>query len=370
MYIRAFYISSEKRLTELRQRFQSEIPLCDQGRYLFQLILTTPKDREHFLHISPEIHKVCRQSGKAFLCSEDGMEDLVAYLPVLRDAWARFKSKRKPVWEFESRILDFNQGPFIMGILNVTPDSFSDGGKYFDVSRAVDHALQMEADGAAIIDIGGESTRPGSDPVSEEEELKRTIPVIRAIRKQSKVLISIDTYKSRVAKDALAAGADMVNDISGALFDPDMIPLVRDANCPIIAMHIKGTPKHMQENPQYDDVVAEVYDYFYNLSQTFKAEGVTRFCIDPGIGFGKQLEHNLHILRDLCDFQYLNQPVLIGLSRKSMLGQVLGRAVHQRFSGTLAANLVAWENGADILRVHDVRDTADAFKMRRAIIYS
>jgi dihydropteroate synthase len=228
----------------------------------------------------------------------------------------------------------------------------------------------MEADGASIIDIGGESTRPGSEFVELEEELNRTIPVIREIRKHSSVLISIDTTKHEVARQALLAGADMVNDISAGEFDPKMISVVRQAGCPFIAMHIKGTPKTMQREPDYGNAVDEIYAYFADRTAEIAKQGVTNVIIDPGIGFGKQLRHNLQILRDLKEFQYLGYPVCVGASRKSMIGEITGNEVNERLSGTLGAHLVAWINGADLLRVHDVRETAEALKVARAILHS
>lgn len=273
-----------------------------------------------------------------------------------------------PVWQWgHKRRLDFRHAPFIMGILNVTPDSFSDGGKYFDSAQATDRALQMVSEGATIIDIGGESTRPGADPVGAEEEMKRVIPVIEAIRRHSDILISVDTYKSSVAEQALQAGADMVNDISGAQFDTQMAEVVRRAGCPLIVMHIKGQPRNMQKNPYYEDVVAEIYAYFEERIRILTSAGLSMVAIDPGIGFGKRVTDNLQLLRDLKDFTFLNRPVLIGTSRKSFIGAVLGKETDQRLFGSLATQLLAIENGAQIVRVHDVAATADVLKMYRSV---
>lgn len=267
--------------------------------------------------------------------------------------------KREPRWEFNGRALDFNDGPFIMGILNVTPDSFSDGGKYLNREKALEHALKMVDDGADILDIGGESTRPGAVSVSAAEEIERVIPLIDEVRKQSDTILSIDTYKSEVAEAALKAGAHMINDISGGTFDKNMGPVAGDAGCPMVVMHIKGTPKNMQKNPYYEDVIEEIYDYFWDRIKVLNRQNVTKIIIDPGIGFGKRLEDNLTIIKDLKDFEYLTCPVMIGLSRKSFLGQITGKDTAHRLAGTQAANYAALESGANILRVHDVTETKD-----------
>jgi len=243
-----------------------------------------------------------------------------------------------------------------MGVLNVTPDSFSDGGQYLDTKSAVFHALKMAEQGADIIDIGGESTRPGSDPVSINDELARVIPVIESIRGESTIPISIDTYKSIVARAAIAAGANIINDISGLNFDPEMVNIVRDHRVPIIIMHIKGTPKNMQVDPQYDDLIQEVIDYFQKQIDFCRDNGVpkSKIILDPGIGFGKRLNDNFILIRELKRFTELGYPVLIGPSRKSFIGLTLGLPVEQRFEGTAAAITAGIMNGARIIRVHDV----------------
>ncbi len=368
MYIKPYYLSSEKRVSGLNQRFNLALSPGTVGQYIFRLVLNQPEDREILLPASEQLNHLALLGATEYLFNSDDMDALVRILPDLSVDWKRFNAQEKPLWKMTRKTLDFSQGPFIMGILNVTPDSFSDGGSFTTLTKAMEHALQMEADGAHIIDIGGESTRPGADAVTLEEELERTIPVIREIRRQSSVLISIDTYKSEVAKEALNAGADIINDISGATFDSEMIPLVRQARVPFIAMHIKGTPKNMQSRPEYVDVVDDVYAYFYDRKEVFRQNNLSMAALDPGIGFGKLLEHNLLLLRDLKDFQYLGFPLLIGLSRKSMIGQVLDRDVDERLSGSIAANILSWLNGADIIRVHDVRETADALNMAQAIL--
>ena len=244
----------------------------------------------------------------------------------------------------------------VMGILNVTPDSFSDGNKFIDSERACSHALEMIKQGADIIDIGGESTRPGSDPVSEETELNRVIPVIEMIRNHSEIPISIDTNKSVVAEKAINAGADIVNDISALTFDLRMTSVVARSNAPVILMHIKGTPKNMQENPGYTDIVSEIIQYFQDRIEYSITQGISKenIILDPGIGFGKSVEDNFTILKNIYEFRKLGYPILVGPSRKSFIGATLNRNVDDRLLGTAAAVSASIMNGADIIRVHDV----------------
>ena len=255
----------------------------------------------------------------------------------------------------------------IMGVLNVTPDSFSDGGNFMDVGAAVAHALQMEEDGADIIDVGGESSRPGAEPVSEEEELERVIPVIDGIRRNSQVLISVDTYKSIVADSALQVGANWINDISGLRSDPRMIEVAKSYDCPFVVMHMKGTPKTMQQNPTYEDVVGEVDLFFGERIKTLSEQGINNLILDPGIGFGKGLEDNLTLIRESGRFKGHGFPVLVGPSRKSFIGMITGQAEDQRLAGTLAAIQVLFQNGVNILRVHDVRETKDYLQVSSAL---
>ncbi|KAF0143372.1 MAG: dihydropteroate synthase [Nitrospirae bacterium] len=268
--------------------------------------------------------------------------------------------------------LDFSKRTYIMGILNVTPDSFSEGGTYFDKSLAIKRAYEMAGEGADIIDIGGESTRPGSEPVSLEEELRRTIPVIEAIAKDIKAPISIDTYKSDVAKKALDAGASMVNDISGLRFDPDMPKVVSQYKVPVVIMHIKGNPKTMQQKePVYEALIPEIMDYLRMSIRLAVKFGIDedKIIIDPGIGFGKTFDHNLEIIKNLHEFTLLEKPVMIGPSRKAFLGKILNDApASERLEGTAAAVAISILNGANIIRVHDVKEmkkvalVADAVK--------
>lgn len=246
-----------------------------------------------------------------------------------------------------------------MGILNVTPDSFSDAGKFFKLDDAVKQGIKMAEDGADIIDVGGESTRPGSNPITIAEELSRVIPVIESLSKQINVPISIDTYKARVAKEALDAGAQMINDISALRFDPEMKKFAKEFEVPIVLMHIKGTPRNMQENPTYEDVISEITEYLRQSIHIALEAGISRekIIVDPGIGFGKRLEDNLNILKNLKKFSILNCPVLIGCSRKSFIGKILDLPVEERLEGSLAVLAVVIMNGANIVRVHDIKES-------------
>jgi dihydropteroate synthase len=258
----------------------------------------------------------------------------------------------------------------IMGILNVTPDSFSDGGRFVAKESVITQAAAMVEAGADIIDVGGESTRPFAEPVSVAEELDRVIGAIVAIRKYHTIPISIDTTKAVVAREALAAGADIINDISALRFDPEMIALVRATEVPVIIMHMKGTPRDMQKNPVYDDVVAEVASFLDERLQWAEKMGVARerFIVDPGIGFGKTVTHNLLIIKRLREFTSLGCPLLVGHSRKAFIGTVLGREVDDREIGTAAVSVLAMLNGAAILRVHDVAKTVQAVRMAEAVM--
>lgn len=274
----------------------------------------------------------------------------------------------KLIWSRYS--LDLGRKTHIMGILNITPDSFSDGGRHFDLSRAVDHALQMADEGADIIDIGGESTRPGSDPVSLDEEIRRTVPVIRAIAQRVSVPLSIDTYKAEVAKQALDAGAAIVNDISGLRFDPEMPKIVAAYKVPVVVMHIKGTPKNMQTSPSYTALIPEIIDYFRECISIATKAGISEemIILDPGIGFGKTFEHNLQILNRLTEFSVLGKPLLVGPSRKAFIGKILaGAPPSERLEGTAAAVTASILHGAHIVRVHDVKEMARVARVADAI---
>jgi dihydropteroate synthase len=269
------------------------------------------------------------------------------------------------------KVLDLGSRTHIMGILNVTPDSFSDGGHYADTARALTHARVMAAAGADIIDIGGESTRPGAAPVAEEEELRRIIPIIERLSAELAVPISVDTYKSSVAKKAIEAGAAIVNDISGLRFSPDMANVVAGSGAAVVIMHMKGTPRDMQQNPVYDDVIGEVMAFFEEGIEFAVKAGVDRekIFIDPGIGFGKTLEHNLAILDRLDEFQALGRPIVLGASRKKFIGTVLDvPSPEQRVDGTAATVALGIERGGRVMRVHDVARMAQVAKMTDAIL--
>lgn len=244
----------------------------------------------------------------------------------------------------------------IMGIINVTPDSFSDGGKYANVEAAVMRAKQMVADGADIIDIGGESSRPGAEPITANEECRRVIPVVQALAEQFQIPISVDTYKAKVAREALSAGACVINDITALHGDPNMCQIIADAQAGVILMHMQGVPATMQKAPTYQNVVAEVHAWLTEVASQAVDRGIdsSRIMIDPGIGFGKTFDHNLEILRHLIQFRGIGYPMLVGVSRKKFIGRILDLPVHQREEGTVAT--VAWSiiNGANVVRVHDV----------------
>lgn len=267
------------------------------------------------------------------------------------------------------KTLTLGKRTHVMGILNVTPDSFSDGGCYLDVQRAIAHTQLMVEEGATLVDIGGESSRPGASPVSVDEELARVLPVIRAIVDTVDVLISVDTYKAEVARQALEAGAHFVNDITALRADADMASVVARMKAGLILMHIKGTPRTMQQAPQYDDVVNDVRASLQESIQTAEEQGIAaeRIVIDPGIGFGKTTEHNLELLKRLAEFRSLNKPLLIGTSRKSFIGNVLDLPINERVEGTAATVCWAIAQGADIVRVHDVKTNVRAALMTDAL---
>jgi dihydropteroate synthase len=261
--------------------------------------------------------------------------------------------------------------PKVMGILNVTPDSFSDGGDFVSPESAVLHAEQMLRDGADIIDIGGESTRPGAEAVSEQEELDRVIPVIEAIKQRLSVIVSIDTSKPAVMREAVAAGAGVVNDVM-ALQAPGSIETVSQLGVPACLMHMQGEPRTMQQNPEYADVVSDVMSFFEQRVNECVVGGIPKgqIILDPGFGFGKTLEHNLTLLKHIEDFMGIGLPLLVGISRKSMIGSVLGDAsVEERLYGSLSAAVLALDKGASIIRVHDVKPTVDALKVVNAVRY-
>ena len=269
-------------------------------------------------------------------------------------------------------LLSKKKQSLIMGILNITPDSFSDGGDFFEKNIAIDRALEMVEQGADIIDIGGESTRPFSDSVSLKEEISRVIPVIEGICKESDVCISIDTTKSKVASEALEAGASVINDISAMEIDSLMVDVALKFNCPIVLMHMKGIPKNMQDNPQYQSLISDIKEYLLSRIDFVVSKGIDRnkIIIDPGIGFGKTVENNFEIINNLDQFVKMNFPVLLGASRKSFIGVSLNLPENDRLEGSIAANIIGLQKGAKIFRVHDVVETSRAMVIANKIFNS
>ncbi|WP_240928286.1 dihydropteroate synthase [Thalassoroseus pseudoceratinae] len=272
------------------------------------------------------------------------------------------KPETRYPWRVGDKSFDWTELPTLMGIVNVTPDSFSDGGSWLDVDRAVEHALSLVEQGAGILDIGGESTRPGADPVSFDEELRRVLPVVEELSSRTDVPISIDTTKAEVARQTLAAGASIVNDISGLTFDPDMPGVCAEENAGVVCMHIQGTPQTMQNEPHYEDVLREVLEFLEHRMEVLESAGIPRerIVLDPGIGFGKTATHNLELLSNIAALRSTQRPVLIGHSRKRFLKAILGRPVEERSSGTIGVSIALADQGADILRVHDVAAVRDA----------
>ena len=278
-------------------------------------------------------------------------------------------NKKQPdTMEVNGKTFEFGKKRYIMGILNTTPDSFSDGGKFNNIESALKHAKEMLEEGADIIDVGGESTRPGAEKVPEEVEIQRTAPVIKEIRNTfPDAVISIDSYKANVAEVAIKNGANIINDISGLRFDERMKSVAKEYGVPVVVMHIKGTPENMQKNPYYENVIKELLEYFDERINALESFGISKIIIDPGIGFGKRIEDNLQIIDRLNAFKIFGKPVLLGASRKSFLGHTLNKTVEQRLYGTLAADAYGIFRGADIIRVHDVAPHKDLLKMFEAI---
>ena len=277
-------------------------------------------------------------------------------------------------WKLRKRSIDLSRSGVIMGVLNVTPDSFSDGGQFMEEELAVRHAERMVSEGAAILDVGGESSRPGSDPVPLAEELRRVIPVIKRIRSRfPDLLLSIDTYKAETARQAIAAGADIVNDISALRADPAMIEVLQRSHAGVILMHMRGTPKTMQLNPSYKDVVTEVLEFLQERRDELVSRGIDRrrIALDPGYGFGKRVQDNVQLIRQLDRFAELGQPVVVGISRKSTIAQLLGNPKlpsRERLWPTVAVTSLLREKGAHVFRVHDVRPNLEALRMTEAIV--
>lgn len=265
-------------------------------------------------------------------------------------------------WKLRTRTLEFSELPSIMGIVNVTPDSFSDGGHFFTPNTAIEHALRLEDEGADILDIGGESTRPYSQPVTTDDELRRVVPVLEALIGRVAIPISVDTSKSEVAQAAVGLGAEIINDVTGLEHDPAMIEFAARANVGVCAMHMRGSPLTMQNDPTYANVVDEIYDYLAARDAALMSAGISpeRICLDPGIGFGKTHEHNLDLIRASSTFLKLNRPILVGHSRKGFIGKLIGNKDVDRAAGTLGVTLALARHGIQIVRVHDVQTTRHA----------
>ena len=275
----------------------------------------------------------------------------------------------KPVaWRLKTVTLSFDRLPRLMGIVNVTPDSFSDGGRYFGTQPAIDHGLRLAEEGADLLDVGGESTRPYSTPVPVDEELRRVIPVVQALAERTGVPVSIDTSKAAVAREALAAGAEIINDVTGLAGDPAMAELAVATGAGVCAMHMRGTPQTMQNDPRYDDVVAEIHAYLAARRDALLAAGVSldRICLDPGIGFGKTHEHSLTLLRHCDRFLDLGCPLLVGHSRKSFINYVLHDKQADRLWGNIGVSLALARRGVTVIRIHDVRPVRDALRLFEA----
>ncbi|MES0341177.1 MAG: dihydropteroate synthase [Candidatus Humimicrobiaceae bacterium] len=297
-----------------------------------------------------------------------GLKDLADELEIfLKD---NKNNRNKKSFRIGKKKFDLISNTLVMGIINVTPDSFFDGGKYNHKDQAVKRISEMIADGADIIDIGGLSSRPGSKPVSLEEELERTIPVIESVSNNFDTLISIDTYRSEIALEAISAGAHMVNDISAFNMDKNMAGMVADKGVSVTLMHMQGKPEDMQKNPQYENVVDEIYEYLDGKANDAIGAGISpdKIILDPGIGFGKTLDHNLSILNKISEFSSMGYPIMVGASRKSFIGGILDLPVEDRLEGSLAAAVWSVINGANILRVHDVAETVRAVKTARSIM--
>lgn len=272
-------------------------------------------------------------------------------------------------WQLSRRALSLER-PLIMGILNVTPDSFSDGGRFFSLDAAIERAQEMEREGADIIDIGGESTRPDAPAVGAAQELDRVVPVIEALSRRIQVPISIDTYKAEVARAACAAGAEIVNDVTGLMFDPDMARVTAEADAGVVVMHTRGMPDTMQADTGYDDLMSDVKRYLEQSVALARKAGIAdgRIVVDPGLGFGKSVQGNLELIKRLAEFRELGFPILVGPSRKSFVGAVTGRGGGERIFGTAAAVAMSVAHGASIIRVHDVAAMKDVAVMARALM--
>jgi dihydropteroate synthase len=280
-------------------------------------------------------------------------------------AQSQIKPARASSWRLKSQVLEFGLTPLLMGIVNVTPDSFSDGGRFFAVDHAIDQAMRLAAEGAHLIDVGGESTRPYSTPVPPDEELRRVLPVVEKLAQSVAIPISIDTSKAAIADATLSAGAEIINDVTGLEGDPEMLAVARRHGAGVCVMHMQGNPQTMQDAPEYQDVVEDIFKYLQQRAQKLLASGIDRerICLDPGIGFGKTHQHNLTLIANLSRYHALGFPILAGHSRKGFVGKVLGDSAADRTFGTLGASLAIARHGVQILRVHDIKATKEALEV-------
>ena len=346
--------------TERPMRFRVTAQLPDPPGGFQIYAWSSPPDplEERLQSLMPAVKWSPADNGWRAWIPDPSAQDLP---PALTAAISHFSLPPSP-WSIRDRTFLWGERTYLMGVLNVTPDSFSDGGQFNQLEQAVSRARYLVEAGADILDIGGESSRPGAQPVPAEEELRRVVPVIRALRELTDIPISIDTTKAEVLAAAIAAGADILNDISAGLLDPEMLATAAKLEVPVILMHMRGTPRTMQANPTYRDVIDDVYDYFIERISAAEAAGIarSRIAIDPGIGFGKTVEHNLSLIRRGIEFRSLGCPLLVGVSRKSFIGKLLNRPdPGDRVWGTGAACAVAIAQQADLLRVHDVAEIYD-----------
>ncbi|OPY31246.1 MAG: dihydropteroate synthase [Methanomassiliicoccales archaeon PtaU1.Bin124] len=377
------YFSYDEALAEWR-RFGLPETFIDRRKLMGSIIVI--EDDIDLERAEAMVQAVKRNGGEAHICRRTKRPKVVAVgapgiyeqmamgsgadmdlLSGLLDAIRNYHSEFTLSVPYGRKEMRFDR-PLVMGILNLTPDSFSDGGQYFDTDQAVAHAKFMVANGADIIDIGAESTRPGSNEVDPEIELERLLPVLKELVPFIKVPISVDTRHASVAKEALASGASIINDISG-LRDDLMLKLLADARVPVVAMHMRGEPRSMQQDVRYEDLVGDIYTELSHIISRAKAAGIKeeKIILDPGLGFGKEAEQNLELLRRLKEFRCLGRPLLIGASRKRFIGHVTGGDPKDRLEGSLAAAMIAVQNGASIVRVHDVPETVKVLKLWKAV---
>ena len=344
----------------MRFRVTAHLPYPPGGFQVYAW--PSPNKSGDLLSLPSELDWVCSETGSYAWVRDSQISGLP---PALLDAISGYQSPPSP-WTFREHTFQWGERTYLMGVLNITPDSFSDGGQYNCLDQAVARALYLIESGADMLDIGGESSRPGADAVPLEEEIQRVVPVIRALRQLTTIPISVDTTKAEVLEAAIAAGADILNDISAGLLDAEMLPTAARLKVPVMLMHMQGTPRTMQANPTYRDVIDDVYDYFADRIVAAQAAGISRnrIVIDPGIGFGKTVDHNLSLIARGKEFRSLGCPMLVGVSRKSFIGKILDRPdPGDRVWGTGAACAVAIVQGADLLRVHDVAQMEDVSRL-------